>query len=284
MNMFYQKLRWSPNFIREFGFKNGIKLLFQNVKNWPHKTTERKRYKVSGYSTPIHLRSNIADHATFRQCMVMKQYDFLAFPQSTRLMETYRSMIDSGAQPLIMDCGANIGLATLWFAKHFPRARILAVEPDDENFRLLQINTQHLGDAVMCVQGGVWNKSASLKISNPDAGSASFQMKESDQADSAGMKAYTIEELCAMANSSDLLIVKLDIEGSQAALFESNTDWVKRSHLITLELDDWLLPWAGTSRNFFKCLSKYPFDYLIHKESIFCFQDIAPSTTSRRVP
>jgi hypothetical protein len=67
--------------------------------------------------------------------------------------------------------------------------------------------------------------------------------------------------------------VKIDIEGAQGKLFKSNTEWVTNSHLITLELDDWLMPWQGTSRAFFSCLSKYPFDYLLGQESIFCFRD-----------
>ncbi|MDO9451741.1 MAG: hypothetical protein Q7J29_02670, partial [Stagnimonas sp.] len=71
MNMLYQKLRWSPNFVREFGFLNGTKLLLQNVRRWPHEANHRRAYRVAGYSAPIHLRSNVADHATFRQCMVM---------------------------------------------------------------------------------------------------------------------------------------------------------------------------------------------------------------------
>jgi len=43
--------------------------------------------------------------------------------------------------------------------------------------------------------------------------------------------------------------------------------------LLTLELDDWLMPWQGTSRSFFRCVSRYAFDYLIGGESIFCFRD-----------
>mgnify|MGYP000930999581 CR=1 FL=1 len=86
--------------------------------------------------------------------------------------------------------------------------------------------------------------------------------------------AYTIDDLCALGGTTDPLIVKLDIEGAQAQLFASNTDWVGRTALITLELDDWLMPWQGTSRNFFSCLSRYPFDYLLGGESIFCFRDL----------
>ena len=68
-------------------------------------------------------------------------------------------------------------------------------------------------------------------------------------------------------------ITKIDIEGAQGAVFRDNTDWVSGTHLIMLELDDWLLPWAGTSRPFLAALSRVPFDNLIRGEIIFCFRD-----------
>lgn len=273
INSLLQKAKWSPNFIRAFGVFSGLRLLIQNVNFWPRENQTVKSYNVPGYEEKIFLRSTISDHATFRQCLVMLQYDFLALPQATRLMNSYHHILKSGKRPLIIDCGANIGLSCLWFAKAFPEAQILAIEPDDDNFHILQTNTKHLGNRVTAIQGGVWNKTARLEILNPHAGSASFRVKATEPQCAKGVTAFTMDELCNMTGSQEPLIVKLDIEGSQAALFESNTDWVKRAHLITLELDDWLLPWAGTSRNFFKCLSQLPFDYLIHKESIFCFQD-----------
>lgn len=251
-----------------------MRLLLQNVKEWQRETDDIKGYDVPGYEQKIWLRSNVADHATFRQCMVMKQYDFFPLPQTKRLMESYKAKIAANEPPLIIDCGANVGLASLWFAKVLPKATIIAVEPDDKNFSLLQRNTKHLGNQILSVKGGVWNQAANLNIVNPNAGAASFQLKPTTAITSNSIRAYTIDELCTMGGAMTPLIVKLDIEGSQAALFENNTEWVQRTHLITLELDDWLLPWAGTSRPFFKCLSQLPFDYLIHKESIFCFQDI----------
>lgn len=281
MSSLVKKLTWSPNFLREFGFIHGTRLLLQNVKNWPHETTEVKGYSVPGYSQHIFMRSNIADHATFRQCMVMKQYDFRSFPQTERLMEKYRAMLEANKTPLIIDCGANIGLASLWFAKLLPEAKIIAIEPDNENYELLKRNTEHLGERHLSIKGGIWNKQEALSIANPQNGAASFQLKASQTKDDQGIASYTMDQLCSMGGSDEPLIIKLDIEGSQAALFESNTDWVARAHLITLELDDWLLPWIGTSRAFFKCLSALPFDYLIYKESIFCFRDFAPRQANK---
>ena len=78
---------------------------------------------------------------------------------------------------------------------------------------------------------------------------------------------------CTLAGCAEPLIVKLDIEGAQQHLFASATGWVGRAHLITLELDDWLLPWRGSSRPFFRALAEHPYDYLLGGESVFCFRD-----------
>lgn len=273
MNQAYERLRWSPNFVKQFGLWSGLRLLLQIVKGLPRSSSRVSGFNVPGYSAKVYLRETIADHATFKQCIVTNQYDFLQFPQAARLKETYQAFLTSGVRPLIIDAGANIGLATLWFAKHFPEAQIVAIEPDDNNFALLRRNTRHLGDNVLLIQGGVWYRSARLGILNPSAGAAAFRVGEISEGTAGGVPAYAVDDICALVGNASPLIVKLDIEGSQAQIFSSNTDWVSRTSLITLELDDWLFPWQGTSHNFFRCLSNYPFDYLLHKESIFCFRN-----------
>jgi FkbM family methyltransferase len=44
------------------------------------------------------------------------------------------------SDPTILDCGSHIGLSVAWFKQRFPKARIVAFEPDPQNFRLLQTN------------------------------------------------------------------------------------------------------------------------------------------------
>lgn len=228
---------------------------------------------VPGYTTPIFLRDTVADRSTFWQCLVLRQYGISHFPQYRRLMDYYDELLRRGEVPLIIDCGGNIGLAAIWFAQMFPKARIVSIEPDENNFELLRMNTAAFGDRVTLVQGGIWNQHGTLRIVNPDSGSAAFRVEFSESRELGGIPAYTIDDLCQLGGSSAPLVVKLDIEGAQANLFASNTDWVGRASLITLELDDWLLPWQGTSRNFFSRVSSYPFDYLLGEESIFCFRD-----------
>ncbi len=44
--------------------------------------------------------------------------------------------------PFIIDCGANIGMATLGFKERYPRSTILAFEPSKKTFELLERNVR----------------------------------------------------------------------------------------------------------------------------------------------
>lgn len=263
----------APGYVRSFGLWHGLRLLIAVEKILPKSSVKLRAFQVPGYGPPIYLRDCHADHAIFRQCLVMQQYDFRIWPQYTRLSQKYLGALERGDVPLIIDGGANIGLATRWFAAHFPEAKIAAVEPNPANFAMLKRNTEALGPRVTCLEGGLWDRPARLKIINPDAGATAYRVEEHDADESEGIRAYTIPEVCKVLGVASPFIVKLDIEGAQARLFRSNTAWVEQANLITLELDDWLLPWSGSSRSFFSCLSKHPYDYLMRDESIFCFND-----------
>lgn len=262
-----------PNYVRRFGLLAGTRLLLQVERPVPARSATLKPYRVPGYPLPIWLRESLPDHAIFWQCLVAAQYDLSRFPQTARVLTFYRLQLQRGIRPLVIDCGANIGLATLWFARQFPEAAICAIEPDASNFELLKANARPFLDRVTLLRGGVWSESGYLRIVDPDAGSAAFTVERCDQGAEGRVRAYTIDEVCSLVGAESPLIVKIDIEGAQQELFRANTEWVGRTHLIALELDDWLMPWRGTSRSFFSCVSRYPFDYLISGETIFCFRD-----------
>jgi FkbM family methyltransferase len=281
-NILRRRLSKMPAYVRQFGMLRGLRLLMRIERALPVRSKRVERYRLAGYPAPIHLRNSIADHATFWQCLVLRQYDTSGFPQHRRLAAVYREAVERGERPLIIDCGANIGLASAWFALSFPRAQIYAIEPDLANFELLRRNVARFADRITPVHGAVWYEQTDLRIINPDSGSAAFRISPGASKSGAAIPGHTIDEICSKAKTDAPLIVKIDIEGAQSQLFSANTGWVGRTHLIAIELDDWQLPWQGTSRPFFSEVSRYPFDYLLRGEIIFCFRDVQTSGDASR--
>ena len=52
-------------------------------------------------------------------------------------------------------------------------------------------------------------------------------------------------------------------------VFAANNEWVARTPLLMLELHDWLLPKAGTSATFLKCIAKLDRDFVTIGENAF---------------
>ncbi|MCG5510348.1 FkbM family methyltransferase [Ectothiorhodospira lacustris] len=273
MKTLYRIIAKTPNYLRKFGIIHGIRLLFSMETRMHQAPGTIKQYQTPGYPSKIHLRKTVSDHSIFWQCLVLQQYDISGFPQSKNLINQYHKMISEGKRPLIIDCGGNIGLSTLFLGLKFPEAQIIVVEPDRANYEILKSNIKALGDRATPLLGGVWSQSGHLRIINPDSGSAAFKVDAEDSEHADTVPSYTINDICKQAGTDAPFIIKIDIEGAQSNLFQKNLEWVKNTNLIMMELDDWRLPWQGTSRSFFSCVSTYPFDYLLSGETIFCFRD-----------
>src|SRR5947209_18288216 len=97
---------------------------------------------VPGMDRPVRLRRGGTDINVFLQIFAMGEYDLTMFEQSRRVLERYERLVSQGIRPLILDCGANSGMATLWWRRSFPEADIVAVEPSPDNFPALTRNTR----------------------------------------------------------------------------------------------------------------------------------------------
>lgn len=271
-----------PNYIKRLGPWEGARVfrLSRHAQAVAQAPVDEVRVGIPGVKAA--LRRTHADHATFFQVMIKRQYRMADFPQHADLQWRYQESLRSGQRPLIIDAGANIGLATIWFAHHFPEALIVSIEPDEENLKVLQRNALPYANRVHIVRAGLWSRTGSLRISNPDAGSAAFRVEMTDSTDllPSTFPAVSIDDICADVGVSHPLIVKLDVEGAQQFIFAERTEWMDRSACICLELDDWLMPWRGTSRPFFRALAPLEFDFLLGDESIFCFNQRVLRPTS----
>ncbi|PCI64181.1 MAG: hypothetical protein COB37_02095 [Kordiimonadales bacterium] len=256
----------APNYWKAFGFWRGSLLLLKVEGRGKRSSDRLLKIHLSDYPHPIYLRDRLSDRSIFWQIFVKPQYSLAEFPHTDKLMQKYNSLIAQGETPVIIDGGANIGLSARFFAQMYPKAMIIAVEPSDTNYEMLVKNTQALGSQIKPVLGGIWHSETFLHIKNLDVGDTAFQVTQSD---TEGLKGYSIDSLlAAYSQSSATFIVKLDIEGSQNAVFANNAEWLKRTSVLFLELDDWLMPWSGSSMSFFNVASKIPSDFLISGEDV----------------
>jgi FkbM family methyltransferase len=229
------------------------------------------RLGVPGSTRPVWLRPGTTDWHVYEQIFVRRDYDLSPLPQFANLQRRYQHILDSGKHPLIIDCGANTGLSTIWFKSAFPAATVHAIEPDGANFQMLKRNIAGCAD-ISAERAGVWDRKAMLVVANPDDDEWSFQMTEcNDASRRTKTPAVTIAEILRDRPDGEPFIVKIDIEGGERELFRSNTEWLDRVPLVIIELHDWQQPWNGLSNTFFSAASRRARDYVFRAENLFCF-------------
>lgn len=135
----------------------------------------------------------------------------------------------------IIDAGAYAGYSTVYFATHHPNAKIIAIEPDPENFSLLCANCSGYAN-VHPVQAGLWKSNAQLRIKNPGAEKWAFRLMEADTPAADAIKGVTILDLMKQFGVGWIDILKLDIEGAEAGLFASGFEaWLDKVGTIIVE-------------------------------------------------
>lgn len=176
---------------------------------------------------PVRVRLGSSDIAAFRQIFVDREYSCLD------------DMADVG---VILDCGANVGYAAVYFLSRFPTAHVIAVEPDPENLRLLRDNTAPYGSRVSLVPAAVWSHRTGLVISDRpyrDGRQWARQVRACEPGETANVDAIDVGSLIDMAPVERRSIVKMDVEGAEAIIFAQNFEaWIERVDAIAIELHD----------------------------------------------
>ncbi len=140
----------------------------------------------------------------------------------------------------VIDLGGNIGLATRFFASRYAECRILVVEPDPENYKVLERNVAELVRAGRCrtVQAGVWGCKARLALGAPPGREACHLeafVYETHAEDVAVVDTVTIPELIDQSGFPVVDILKIDIEGAEVSLFRGDLAWLQRVRTIAIE-------------------------------------------------
>lgn len=182
--------------------------------------------RVPGLRRPIFLRAGTSDVLVFIQIFIERELEFEITQDPSS----------------IVDAGANIGLASLYFAQRFPKSKIVALEVDRANFDLLTKNTSGYPN-ITCIRKALWSGQAQLGILNPTDEPWAFRVGEVADGDGTSIPALGVCDLVAQFTSQRIDLLKVDIEGAEKEVFQNGTDkWIDRIGVIAVELHDNIVP------------------------------------------
>jgi FkbM family methyltransferase len=212
-------------------------------------------------------RPGTSDEAVIEQMFHGQHYNLAKLARHAEIDAFLQRMRQQGRQPLIIDAGANIGAASVCFALMYPEARVVAIEPETENYSLLCANVQGLN--VRCIQAALAGKVGSTHLIDPGIGT--FGYRTAASGDGAEVPTVTMPNILQEHGEPPYFsfLVKLDIEGGEKEVFEGDTDWVQNTPVVIVELHDWLLSRQQTALPFLRCISKLDRDFVYIGENIF---------------
>lgn len=223
MHVHKPNIKLYRRYIQAFGIKGPLiqlKTYFSHY--WKRATTIS--IKIPNYQEPVYLRTGTSDSEIFTQIFVENDYEF-----------TFNNF----EPKIIIDGGANVGFASVFFANAYPQAKIFAVEPEKSNFQMLAQNTRAYKQ-VVAINAAIWHTNCDLYIDNKINKKSAIQVNQRQQDTNEKVNGLTIEELMKTYSKSDNIdILKLDIEGSEKELFESNCEsWLSKVDTIIMEVHD----------------------------------------------
>jgi FkbM family methyltransferase len=235
----------------------------------------------------VHIRLAVEKHTTYGVRIPKYPYTItIRGGQSTDawalyellVMQEYALVADLVAPAFIIDGGANVGIASLYFLNQYPSARIIAVEPSPANFEILRKNLAPYSGRVTLVQGAIWKTSGRLQLeTGQEDWRTSVRRVDSDEPGS--VEAFTLSALIALGGGQvDLL--KLDIEGSESEVFGPEAQqWLPAVRNIAIELHS-----KECRDRFFGALAGYQFDLRQHhKDNVIICRNLRAPAADRSV-
>lgn len=119
----------------------------------------------------------------------------------------------SSDMPLIIDCGSNIGLSIVALKKQYPKARIIAFEPDPIIFKTLEKNVLIAKyNNVELHQKAVWITESKLSFYQDGSAGGRLLSNKTDMS----IEVNTVDLKKFIVNPVNLL--KIDIEGAETTI------------------------------------------------------------------
>jgi FkbM family methyltransferase len=179
------------HFFVDANYRTLLKLFIQNA---------FKKRHIASTASFNGFKINVTDFKSF-----IFQYEEIFF-------HGFYDFKTSSAKPVIFDCGANIGVSSLFFAQKFPTAKIVSYEPSPIVFEVLQKNMIQNGITnVTLNKQAVWLKTEVLQFSEEGADSGSlYNVSNTKKID-----VQAVDFLEVLMKEEYIDFIKMDIEGAE---------------------------------------------------------------------
>ena len=212
------------------------------------------------------------DYKVLEQVYLSEEYNLRQLERYADVIADYRMICSSNKVPLILDLGAHAGLASKYLSREFPKAQIIAIEPDADNCTAARMNLEKEGN-VEIIHGGISHRSGKARLLPSSHGSWASRTTRDEKG---AIQLHSVNSIVETAarNSCVPFMVKIDIEGFEQDLFMANTEWIDRFPVIIIELHDWLFPGQRTSSTFLKSIAIRDRDFVYVHENIFSIKNM----------
>jgi FkbM family methyltransferase len=197
------------------------------------------------------------------------------------ICEEYSCLRDLDVPSLVLDLGANVGFSAAYFLSVFPKARLVAVEPDAGNLAICKANLLPYGDRVLLLHGAVWSRPAKLRLVKGTFGDGREWATQVDELidqkqPSASIQGWDVGSLIEMSGCSMVDLLKVDIERAELSVFgESAGSWLHQVRNICIELHG-----KDCEEVFFAALKDFDYE-LGHSGELTICRSLRPKETPR---
>lgn len=123
--------------------------------------------------------------------------------------ESYKFLTDS-ANPIIYDCGANIGMSCTYFAQYYPTSKIIAFEADPNIVKILKENlSRNSIKNISVIDKAVWINNDGILLSLEGSDGASIYSGNNQ----VNVPSIRLKDMLESEKQIDML--KMDIEGTE---------------------------------------------------------------------
>ena len=119
---------------------------------------------------------------------------------------------------IIVDCGAYTGDTAKLFFEKIPGCKVIALEPNEHNFELLQ---QCKLEGLTAIKAGAWSEDTTLRFS--DAGREDLGGK----IDVSGTSVIEVKALDHLSECQSATYIKMDIEGAELEALKGAENIIK---------------------------------------------------------